>query len=62
MSFCARLRTTPTFYLYISAEINEMLKFTIINLRFRVFSRPGILINYPILQSVSAPKTALTRN
>ena len=62
MSFCARLRASTTFYLYISAEINEMLKFTIRNLSFRVFSQPGILINYPILQSVSASKTALTRN
>ena len=62
MRFCARLRASPTFHLYISVESNEVLKFTIRNLSFRFFSRPGILISYPILQSVSATKTALTRN
>ena len=62
MRFCARLRASPTFYLYVSVESNEMLKFSIRNLSFRVFSRPGILISYPILQSVSATNTALTRN
>ena len=60
MRFCARLRASPTFYLYISAESNEMLKFTIRNLSFRVFSRPGILIS--CCANRLQNWTALTRN